>query len=366
MIIRKLLLRNFRNYEKEEISFFPGMNIVTGPNAQGKTNLLESLYILSMTRSFRVRSDDMLIRKGEQYAQVGCIFEDSTEKRIDIVIRPEGKTLLVRKQPVRKSSEFIGLLNVILFSPDDMGIFTDPPRERRKILNQEITKVSPAYLNALSGYQSLLKERNALLKTENPDIRYLDVIDDQMISQSSLIIRERRKFISCMNRFMPDIYRQLSDSDLTAGIRYVSVVSDETEDIEGALGDLYMNYRIRDLENQVSGAGVHREDIEFTLEGDNVVFRASQGQKRMILLSFKLSLLKFAEEISGRKPVLLLDDVLSELDRTRQQKLIGLVDQSCQCIITATEYPSFLKESGIGELRIENGKTVKRGEGERI
>ncbi len=365
MIIKKLLLRNFRNYEKEEISFFPGMNIVTGPNAQGKTNLLESLYILSMTRSYRVRSDDSLIRNGEQYAQIGCIYDDEIEKRIDIVIRKEGKTLLVRKQPVKKSSEFIGLLNVILFSPDDMGIFADAPRERRKILNQEITKVSPVFLNALSGYQALLKERNALLKTEDPDIRYLDVLDDQMIAYSAVIIRERRKFIGYMNEFMPDIYRRLADADQTAGLRYLSVVDAEEEDIEGALGDLYMNYRLRDLENKVTGTGVHREDIEFTLDDVNVLHKASQGQKRMSLLSFKLALLRFAEETSGKKPVLLLDDVLSELDRNRQQKLIGMVGQSCQCIITATEYPSFLKDSGISEVRIENGRVVREEERKR-
>ncbi len=362
MIVKNLRLRNFRNYEKTELVLNPGMNLITGENAQGKTNLLESLVVLSLTRSHRISSDKQMIRHEAEFAEIGCIFEDGTDKRIDVIIHPEGKTLLVKKQPVKKSSEFIGLLNVILFSPDDMGIFTDAPRERRKMLNQEITKVSPGYLSALSGYQNLLKNRNILLKQEHPDIRYLDVLDEQMIGLSVKIIQERRRFVSYINSRMPEYYRNISGSDLTGVIRYLSI-ADESDDIEGQLRDLYMNMRQRDLEYHVTGNGVHREDIEFDLDGMNVTLAASQGQKRMILLSFKLALMNFAEELSGKTPVLLLDDVLSELDLIRQQRLIQMIQNRCQCIITATEYPSFLKQHEITEFCIENGTIVNKTEG---
>ncbi len=365
MIVRKIRLRNFRNYEDTEVLLHPGMNLLTGENAQGKTNLLESLVFLSLTRSHRTRNDRLLIRNGCQFAQIECDFEDESEKSIGVIIHQEGKTLLFKKQPVKKSSEFIGMLNVILFSPDDMGIFTDAPRERRRILNQEITKISPSYLHALSLYQGLLKERNAMLKTEDPDIRYLDVLEEQMIRCSADIIRERRSFVASMNQYMPDIYRKISGSENVSGIHYISV-ADEEDDIEEALRLMYMNSRLHDLENGVTGSGVHREDIEFILDDSNVVFRASQGQKRITLLAFKLALMNFAKERSGRVPVLLLDDVLSELDRTRQERLIRMIMNSCQCVITAVEYPSFLKGSGVKEFRIRDGKVTEYAEGGQI
>ena len=359
MIIKNLRLHNFRNYEKTEIVLDPGMNLITGDNAQGKTNLLESMVCLSLTRSHRLNSDQSLIRNGTDYAEIGCIFEDGTDKRIDILIHPEGKTLLVRKQPVKRNSEFIGLLNVILFSPDDMGIFSDAPKERRKILNQEITKVSPQYLTALSKYNALLKDRNILLKQEEPDVRYLDVLDEQMIEVSRIIIDERRKFVSEINKHMPDIFQRLSGTDLKGTIRYHSVIDDESNDIENDLRMLYMNLRLRDLEYHVTGNGIHREDIEFDLNDQNVIYTASQGQKRMILLAFKLSLMKFAEIKSGKIPVLLLDDVLSELDMTRQKRLIREIYGKCQSIITSTEYPEFLKDYQIREFRITNGTVTE-------
>ena len=158
MQIRTLQLRNYRNYERAVIRFAPGMNILTGLNAQGKTNLLESLVYLSLTRSHRLNDDQQLIRSGCEAARISCAYEDGIERKIEAVIHKGGKTLLVNGQPVHRSSEFIGLLNVVLFAPDDLGLFTDAPRERRRLMNQEIAKISPAYLKAVSRYQNLLRE----------------------------------------------------------------------------------------------------------------------------------------------------------------------------------------------------------------
>ena len=146
MYIKNIQLRNFRNYENAYIEFNPSINLITGANAQGKTNLLESLVYLSLTRSHRIVDDKKLIRNDEMFAAIDCKFVDTDEKDIEVIIHPNGKTLMIHKRPLKKSSEFIGLLNVVLFSPDDLRIFNDQPKERRRVINQEITKVSTKYL----------------------------------------------------------------------------------------------------------------------------------------------------------------------------------------------------------------------------
>ena len=163
MIIETLRLRNFRNYENLSVSFDPKLNVITGKNAQGKTNLLESIVYLSLTRSHRILNEKKLIRENMPFAEIRCTFSDKDErKELGAVIHPQGKTLIVNRYPVKKSSDFIGLLNVVIFSPDDLYLFNDMPRERRKVMNQEITKISPKYLLSLNRYQNFLKERNSL------------------------------------------------------------------------------------------------------------------------------------------------------------------------------------------------------------
>lgn len=360
MKIRTLRLRNFRNYENAQISLDPGLNFLTGANAQGKTNLLESLVVLSLTRSFRLSNDAELIRRGADHAEIGCIFEDRIDRRIDVIIHSAGKTLLVEKQPVRKSSAFIGLLNVVLFSPDDLGIFTDAPRARRQILNQEITKISPGYLNALNSCQGLLKERNALLKQFQPDIRMLDVLDQQMIQSSVPVIKARRAFVRGIGRHMEEQYSQLSGREEKASVSYLSCIDSSREDIETAVREKIQGSRQKDLEMHVTGTGIHREDLCFELDGRNLIYEGSQGQKRMEMLAFKTSLLKFIEETTGKKAVLLLDDVFSELDRVRQQRLLDMISGTYQCVITATEIPSGLKPGPHSEFEIRAGGIYPR------
>ncbi len=355
MIVRQLNLRNYRNYEKAQIVFDPGMNLITGNNAQGKTNLIESLVYLSLTRSHRISSDRQLIREGCEFAEASCTVSDGDDKKISAVIHSAGKNLMINRVPVKRSSEFVGILNTVLFSPDDLGIFTDAPRERRRIVNQEITKISPKQLYALNRYANLLKQKNTLLKMYNPDLSYLDILDEQMIREEIEIIRARRRFTEGINSHMEGIYRNLSDEDASAGIVYDCCTGND-ENIEESLKNMYRNARQKDLENHVSSCGIHREDLIFTLNGKNVLLTASQGQKRMVMLAFKLSILEFINDITGKKAVLLLDDVLSELDRSRQKKLIDMIKNSYQCIITCTEIPEFLKKENLCEFYVENGK----------
>ena len=262
---------------------------------------------------------------------------------------------MVRGQPVRKSSEFIGLLNVVLFAPDDLRIFNDQPRERRRVMNQEITKVSGKYLLALNHYQNLLKERNILLKSANTDMRYLDILDEQMAREEYRIVFERNKFIRQIQSIMPALYRDISSDDITVNVRYRCCVEDPENVSEDKLLEMHRQNREKDLENRMTSAGIHREDILFELEGKNLITLASQGQKRMTMLAFKMALLRYIQNETGKRPVLLLDDVLSELDLTRQKKLLDMVKAPYQCIITSTELPEYLNRNEIAEYFVGEG-----------
>lgn len=359
MIVKKLQLINFRNYEKEEISFDPGINVITGDNAQGKTNLLESLIYLSLTRSYRIHEDKELIMHGKEYARISCIYEDDREKRIEAIISSNGKNLLVNKVPMKKSSEFIGLLNTVLFSPDDLSIFKDSPRTRRRLVDQEITKVSSQYLGALTRYQNLLKNRNSILKEFHPDENYLNIIDNQIIQEELFIIKERNDFINHINRNMVQIYQTLSNDDNVVQISYLSCA--DVNDLENNLKAMYEISRKKDLESHVTTTGIHREDILFCMNDKNLIYTASQGQKRMTMLAFKISLLSYIEEKIHKKPILLLDDVLSELDQIRQQKLIEMVQGPYQCLITSTDIPVALRNIVRNEYIVKQGKILKKG-----
>ena len=357
MIVTDLRIRNFRNYETAAIRLSPTINLISGPNAQGKTNLLESLVYLSLTRSFRTMNDSLLIRSGCEFANLACVVHDQKDIRLDAVIHSSGKTLSVNRSPVKKTSEFVGLLNTVLFSPDDLGIFLDAPRDRRRLLDQEITKVSSGYLFALKGYRSLLKDRNSLLKQFHPDESYLEVLEERMADAAASVIRERRAFVQSVNRNLTGFYQKLALDPLQADLNYHSCIPDEVseEGLKDALVTLFAENRAKDIEFKSTGNGIHREDISFSLNGENVINSASQGQKRMVLLGFKLAIIRYIEETKHTRAVLLLDDVLSELDRERQKTLMALIQQPCQCVITGTEFPDYLKTGDYREFCVEEG-----------
>lgn len=355
MYIKNIQLRNFRNYENAYIEFNPSINLITGANAQGKTNLLESLVYLSLTRSHRIVDDKKLIRNDEMFAGIDCNFVDTDEKDIEVIIHPNGKTLMIHKSPLKKSSEFIGLLNVVLFSPDDLRIFNDQPKERRRVMNQEITKVSTKYLLSLNQFQMYLKDRNALLKSEKIDLNYLDILDEQMSKVEAQIIRERRKFIEVIQSVISKIYQELSGSEIKLEVMYKTFIED-TEELEEKILEIHRESRQKDMEYHITKVGIHLDDLIFKMDDQNLIYFASQGQKRMVMLSFKLALLNYIKLMTKKQPILLLDDVLSELDYSRQKKLLQMVQLDFQCIITTTEIPDFLKHADMTEFRIEGGK----------
>ena len=361
MIVTDLRIRNFRNYDQASVHFSPGLNMITGANAQGKTNLLESLVYLSLTRSFRISSDPVLIRNGCEFARLGCTVQDEGRSvQLEAVIHSGGKNLSVNRAAVKKTSEFVGKLNTVLFSPDDLGIFLDAPRERRRLLDQEITKISSGYLFALQNYRSLLKDRNSLLKHAKRDDSYMAVLEERMIREQVTVIEWRRAFIRTINRHLAENYRKLSGEDALVQLQYLSCIPEQSE-IEPSLKIMYDMAREKDYEFRSSTNGIHREDLAFLMNEENVIRCASQGQKRMIMLGFKMAILRYIEEVSHKTAVLLLDDVLSELDAQRQRTLMALIQKPYQCIITGTEIPAFLKTRDITEFKVEKGTLIQGG-----
>ncbi|NLC97008.1 MAG: DNA replication/repair protein RecF [Erysipelotrichaceae bacterium] len=365
MIIKELRLRNFRNFKNIHITLNPKMNVITGNNGQGKTNLLESLVFLSTTKSHRINDDKKLIMIGEDLANIDCLYNDNIDKRISAVIHQKGKTLLINKNPVQKSSEFVGLLNVILFSPSDINIFNEAPRERRKVINLEITKVSKKYIDSLNKYHKLLKERNLALKRENIDNIYLNILENQLIDNQIIIINERNNFIKIINENINKYFKKLINDDLKINIEYQSCIkiNDELK-MKKDLKDMYINNFEKDKYNQLTNYGVHKDDILFKINDLNVNDFASQGQRRLVVMAFKLSLKDYIIKKTGKIPILLLDDVLSELDVNKQTNLLNCIDDNIQTIITTSVLSNSLKiiNKELNIQTIESGNIIKNKE----
>lgn len=354
MLVKEIKLRNFRNYEMCSLVLSSGVNVITGNNAQGKTNLLESLVYLSLTRSFRIHDDKRMIRQGCPFADIRCICEKNGKRReLEAVIHPKGKTLLCDRVPMQKSSEFVGILNVILFSPDDIVLFQDSPQERRKVMDQEISKISLKYLEAMKQYRKILKQRNIVLKKKDPDRIFLETLTKQMSSLETKIIAHRKDFCTIINANIDSFYQKIADDPSAhISVAYKTCFKDMNEK---DIYDYHLSVLEKEIDLKVTSVGIHREDLCFFLNGQNIIDTASQGQKRMAMLAFKMSLNEYIRNKTKEDAVLLLDDVLSELDNIRQKRLLELVSNSSQCLITATHIPEMMKNVRMREFHVVNG-----------
>ena len=364
MKITSLQLRNFRNFASCSFQLSEGVTIFLGENAQGKTNLLEAVSFLSTTRSHRVQDESLCIRSSFGSANLEVqIEEDGSRFTLAAVLHKEGKTLLYQNQPVSRTSEFIGKLNAVLFSPSDMDLFETSPRYRRKMMDVEMGKISVSYMNHLNRYLKVLKERNAYLKQKSIEDSYLEVLTSQCIEAQLEIIRMRKKFVDEINDYLQDYYRQISLSENKVIALYVGPV--ETDgDVRQSLIEKYEKSRERDLVFKLTHVGVHRDDITFLMDVQPVIETASQGQKRILILAIKCSLVKLIEKNTHRQPVLLLDDVLSELDAKRRTALFETLDPSLQTLITTTDIQDVEKwiKAKAKVFYVENGKVTFRKE----
>ena len=361
MKIRHLSLRDFRNYESLELKFNSNINIFIGDNAQGKTNLLEAIYLLSTGRSHRVSDEKLMIRKDSEMAVCKAMVDTEVQLQLKVVLHDKGKTLFYQNQPLKKSSEFIGKMNAVLFSPSDMDLFETSPKDRRKLFDVELGKINPFYMDLLTQYVKVLKDRNVYLKGSDIDEDYLEIMTTKLISLQVEIVRYKTGFVDRLNQIISSYYQRLSLTQNKIKIAYQGPVewSDHLQD------DLIEKYRRsldRDRVFKMTHVGIHRDDYIFSLDNQFVSSVASQGQKRLIIVALKCALIEVIEEMSGDKPILLLDDVFSELDKQKRIALFDVLHLNTQTVITTTDLEDvqlWLKDQ-ITVFEVKDGKVFER------
>lgn len=340
MFIESVQLKNFRNYEFLEMSFDNGTNILYGDNAQGKTNILESVYMCAISRSHRGSKDKEMIRFSEEEAHIRIhVRKNEIPYKIDMHLRKNrAKGAAINGIPVKKARELLGILNVVFFSPEDLNIIKNGPSDRRRFTDMELCQLEPMYITDISGYTHVLQQRNRLLKDIffNPSLRStLDVWDMQLSEYGKKIIHKRKIFIEELNSVIHEIHK-----NLTGGLEEIEIVYEPDSD-ESELSDRIKASRERDLKTKTTGTGPHRDDFCVMVNGIDIRKFGSQGQQRTAALSLKMSEIYLVKKIIHDTPVLLLDDVLSELDRSRQNYLLDSI-HDIQTIITCTGLDDFV------------------------
>ena len=348
MLVKSLRLNDFRNYQHKIIDFKDGINIIVGKNGVGKTNILESLIVVSNTKSFRTLEDNDLIQKNKEYSLIECL---SDENKYKVVLSKNAKKLYINNILIKKTSLFIGEFNCILFKPSDLNLFNNSPRERRRLLDIEIGKVSRKYLSSLLENNLLLKDKNKLLKEENIDFTYLDIIDEKLILVIEKIIKYRQEFINIINLYINNYYHKFSNKKDN-----IKIIYKKCSDIANIKDELRKS-REKDLIYHYASFGIHHEDYDFYMNDIKLEKVASQGQMRMTVLAFKLSLYEYIKQKTGKVPILLLDDVLSELDNENKKRLLNIIPKDAQIIITCTDLNG-IEKNKVNLIEIKENENV--------
>ena len=341
MILKSVELRDFRNYESLHMEFDAGTNILYGDNAQGKTNVLESVYVSGTTKSHKGSRDREMIRFGCEEAHIRTIVEKGgLDYQIDLHLKKNrSKGIAINRVPIRKASELFGILNLVFFSPEDLNIIKNGPSERRRFLDLELCQLDKVYLYQLAKYNKILNQRNRLLK----DIPYrrelfdtLAVWDAQLVECAGSIIEARARFVEQLNGIVCKIHKNISGNREELEARY------EPDTPPELLEEKLAKSRERDLKTGQTTVGPHRDDLSFFIHGVDIRRFGSQGQQRTSALSLKLSEIELVKKSIHETPILLLDDVLSELDSSRQNFLLNNI-HDIQTVITCTGLDEFVK-----------------------
>ncbi len=363
MIIKSLELADFRNYDALHIDFCSGTNILYGDNAQGKTNILEAIYLSATTKSHKGSKDKDIVNFNKEESHIRTYLEkDGVEIRVDMHLRKnKSKGIAIDGQRIKKAAELLGILNVVFFSPEDLSIIKNGPAERRRFVDMELCQLDQFYLYNLNHYNKIVNQRNRLLKDMyfNPSLRdTLNIWDSQLVSFGSKIIERRQLFAEQLNEIICEIHRRLSGGKENLTICYEPDVT-----IEEYEKNLLLNQE-RDIKLKQTTTGPHRDDFSFMESDVDIRKFGSQGQQRTAALSLKLSEIELVKKMTNDSPVLLLDDVLSELDSSRQNYLLNTIG-NIQTIITCTGLDEFVNNRfEIDKVfHIENGSIKKEGYG---
>lgn len=358
MKIQHLKLLNFRNYENIEFDFSPKYNIIYGNNGVGKTNLIESIYVLALTKSFRGSVDKVLIMNNKDVCRVEGTISDKYETKYKIIIKNNGKKVKINNTKIDKLSDYISRISVVLFNPDDLKFIKDSPNIRRKAINLEISQINNTYLKNLNMYNKLLKQRNSYLKTMNINSmsypEYLDILTDKVIVLGEKIYNSRRKYIEFLNEKIGNFYNNI------CGIKDLKLdyISDFKNFDKDKIKKKYKDNINRDIILGKTSLGIHHDDIKFKFNGYDLKDYGSEGQQKNAIIAYKLSELEIYKTIKNDYPILILDDLFSELDQEKINNIFKLINDDIQTFITTTEINKVSKDF------LKNSKVMKVLDGE--
>lgn len=361
MWIEYLKLLNFRNYDSLEAHFHPNFNIIYGKNGEGKTNLVESIYVLALTRSFRLVNDRTLIHQNGNIAKIEGIIQNRYETNYKLILSKDGKKVKINNNKVLKLSDYVSKINIILFHPNDLRMIKDTPSTRRKTINIDISQLNLSYLRDLNDYNKLLKQRNAYLKqlsvNSNVGTDYLDILTKKLVEYGLKIYAERKKFIYDLNQHIYDIYKSITGKD-ELEIKYESDFTDLKED---ELLRMYQKYLKKDLAFGKTNFGIHTDDFIFLLNSNDLKDYGSEGQQKNAIISMKFSELKIFESKKGYHPILILDDLFSELDQEKIDNIISFIPENIQTFITTTNVNNLVcvNNKNYKSFHVENGKLLE-------
>ena len=361
MHIKNLYLKNFRNYGEERFEFSPALNVLFGKNAQGKTNCAEAVFYLCTGTSMRARRDRQMIKEGQTSANIGCVccgrYGDVT---IDAVIGESGREIRVNGNKISRNADLLGNVYAVFFSPQELRLIQDGPDERRRFLNISISQLSKSYYTALSRYNKILEQRNNLLK--NRDISLvmdtLPVWDVQLCRYAAEIAVRRTEYLKKLSPLAEEAHAYLTDGQEKLEISPEKKYKGDEEELSARLFDELSNNYDRDIRLGYTASGPHMDDLDITINGQDAKNFASQGQTRTAALAIKLAEVNIFREACGEYPVLILDDVMSELDLPRRKKLVARTE-GLQTIITCTHAERVLYGREVNKIMIEGG-AIKR------
>ncbi|MDZ5710587.1 DNA replication/repair protein RecF [Jeotgalibacillus haloalkalitolerans] len=367
MHIEQLKLTHYRNYDGLTLKFDNNVNVILGENAQGKTNVMESIYVLAMAKSHRTSNDKDLIQWNEEYAKIeGRVMKQHGALPLELVISKKGKKAKVNHLEQSKLSRYVGHMNVVMFAPEDLHLVKGSPQVRRRFIDMEIGQVSAVYLHDSSLYQKILLQRNHYLKQlqarKQTDQTMLDVLTDQFVEMAAKIVVRRFQYLKLLQEWAEPIHKGISRGLETLEVVYkpsVQVTAEQQlKEVEEVFREKLASVRQREIERGVTLAGPHRDDLQFLVNGHDVQTFGSQGQQRTTALSIKLAEIELIHAEIGEYPILLLDDVLSELDDYRQSHLLNTIQGKVQTFVTTTsvegidhqtlnEATTFIVEDGV-------------------
>lgn len=364
MYLKKVKINNFRNYSHLELELKNGINIFYGNNGHGKTNLLESIYVLGLTKSHRSFIDNNLIKKDSESSYLyGELVIDGYSNFLEIGLKNKQKKIKLNSDEVQKVNDYISNMSIIIFYPEDLEIIKSSPNVRRRFLNVELSQLYGNYYQILNEYKKVLKIRNERLKYLNTNNiindTYIDILTETLIDKGLLIYKMRKKFIDELNVFAKDIFKDLSDID-NFNIVYKSNLIEEGNLNKEKIIKRFFKHRATELKLGTTLIGPHRDDFEMYMDNINLKNYGSQGQQRLAIISLKLAEIEVFKKYKGYYPILLLDDVFSELDDLKKNNLLRYLDKEMQIIITTTDLnninKNILDKSKL--FYIENGKVL--------